>query len=638
MKTKPVVITLAIIAVLICGFLFVRSKYLTPPHKAEVVTFLNQFNTTIKAGDVKPAKAYFDESMSKVIVNTLVNVLSNKTAMGSKAKPLFKVALNTDDSKISFINSEVATANIEATFHRDSIPDVVSTITFTIHKVGAGSYKIYKVDPALFNKDYTAFQNTVINRTVPEKDLFSPQTLAAFKTANGLKARYDSVLWFQYVDNKPWFYVVKGKLPEDFYWGNNAKDSEPIKYKMALLNPDLKEVIPAEYDLIHNVGGTIAGLIEVQKGNKVGFYDVAGKLVVPVNYDQALPLNDGENKALLKNGNDYSYLKNDLTIGEVLTDFKLADALPMVKYYAGSYKFSDKNTTDIMEYNDRTNFSSLIIPPGYLVEWKLLPKFLDLPNKLRTAVDELSVDGGEGSRYIDVKFDGEQKDESNWFSSAFYSIVNDYIGGRGGLYETKTLLVVDKKQNRVLGFDADTYFGEGEGGGTLSSGCNENSLKAINDSLFEFKTTSNLNLALFDENDFLQEGPYYHYLQIKDGKLVALESKRIFPTEHVKLDDSYLQGCYALVDYTYKGDETEFKKVDHLTNAMLQYMKNEIYASYLYKFKSPRWNEIFKYRFNIEENKQNVTVDDSLTAIDKYNINWINSKLNPQKPAVLAAQ
>jgi hypothetical protein len=638
MKTKPIVITLSLVAVLVCGFLFARSKYLTKPEKTEIITFLNQFNANIQLGEVKPAAQYFDEGMNKATVIMLVNVLSNKTSMGGKGKPLFKVTLNTDDSKINFINPELATADIPVTFHRDSIPDVFTTITFTIHKGGPNNYNIYRVDAILFNKDYTAYQNAVINRTVAETKLFSPQTLAAFKTTNQLKARYDSILWFQHVDNKAWFYVIKGELPENFYWGSNKTDAEPIKYKMALLNPDLKEVIPAEYDLIHNVGGTIAGLIEVQKGNKLGFYDIAGKLIVPVDYDQALPLNDEENKALLKKGNDYSYLKNDMTIGEILTDFKLADVLPKVKYYADSHKFSDKNTNDIMEYNNRNSFASLVIPPSYLVEWKLLPKFLDLPNKLRTPVDELSVDGGEGSRYVDVKFDGEQKDETNWFSSTFYSIVNDYIGGRGGLYETKTLLVVDKKQNRVLGFDADTFFGEGEGGGTLTSGCNENVLKAISDSLFEFKTTSNLNMQLFDENDFIQEGPYYHYLQSKNGKLVALESKRLFPTEHIKLDDSYLQGCYALVDYTYKGDETKFKTVDHLTNAMLQYMKNEIYASYLYKFKSARWNEIFKYKFDMEENKQNVTVEDSLTAIDKYNINWINSKLNPQKPTVLAAQ
>lgn len=636
MKTKPIVITVSIIAVLVCGFLFARSKYLTKPEKAEIFSFLNEFNANIQLGNTKSAVQYFDEGMSKNIISMLVNVLSNNTSIGGKGKPLFTVTLNTEDSEVAFINSELATAVVVAKFHRDSIPDERTTITFTIHKNGPNNYKIYRVDATSFTKDYTAYQSKVINRTVPETTLFSKQTLAAFKIAEGLKARYDSILWFQHVDNKAWFYVVKGKLPENFYGYGEKDKSKQVDYKMGLVNPDLKEVIPVEYDLIHNVGGTFDGLIEVEKGTKKGFYDVTGKLVVPVNYDQILPLNDDENLALLKNGNDYSYLKNDMTIGETLVDFKIADVLPKVKHFADSYKFSEKSTKDIMECNDRNNFTSLIVSPSYLVEWHMLPNFLELPNKLRTPTEDMEGDG-QGSAYVQVKFNGEQKEEGNWFTSAFYSVVNDYLGGRGGLYESKTLLLVDNKQNRILGFDADTYFGDGEGGGLLTGDCRENSLKAINDSLFEFKTTSTFDAELLEKDNYIQEGPYYHYLQIKDGKLVAMESKRLFPTQFIKLDDSYLQGCYTLTNGLYT-DHVKQKTVDHLTNEMLQYMKNEIYGSYLYKFKNPRWDDIFSNRFYVSEKGKNGTVDDSLTAIDKYNINWINSKLNPQKPAVLAAQ
>ncbi|MES2061441.1 MAG: YARHG domain-containing protein [Bacteroidota bacterium] len=636
MKTKPIVITLSIVAVLVCGFLFARSKYLTKPEKTDIITFLNQFNANIQLGEIKSATQYFDEGMNKATVTMLVNVLSNKTSMGGKGKPLFKVTLNTDDSKITFINPELATADVPATFHRDSIPDVFTTITFTIHKGGANNYNIYRVDATLFNKDYTAYQNAVINRTVAETKLFSPQTLSAFKTANQLKARYDSILWFQHVDNKAWFYVVKGKLPDDFYWHGERDKTKPVDYKMGLVNPDLKEIIPVEYDLIHNIGGTIDGLIEVEKGEKKGLYDITGKLVVPVNFEQILPLNDVGNLALLKNGNDYSYFKNDMTIGETLVDFKIADVLPKVKHYADSYKVNGESAKNIMEYNDRNRFTSLVVAPSYLVEWHMLSEFLNLPNKLRTPTEEMIGDG-DGSGYVEVKFSGEQKDEENWFTSAFYSVVNDYLGGRGGLYENKALLLVDKKQNRILGFDASNYFGEGEGGGPLIGDCRENSLKAINDSLFEFKTTSTFDAELLEKDSYIEEGPYYHYLQIKNGKLVAMESQRLFPTQFVKLDDSYLQGCYTLANELYS-DKTKRKTVDHLTNDMLQYMKNEIYGSYHYKFKSPRWDEIFKNRFYVDEKERNVTVDDSLTTIDKYNINWINSKLNPQKPTVLAAQ
>jgi hypothetical protein len=89
-----------------------------------------------------------------------------------------------------------------------------------------------------------------------------------------------------------------------------------------------------------------------------------------------------------------------------------------------------------------------------------------------------------------------------------------------------------------------------------------------------------------------------------------------------------LQGCYIV----------NGKKVDHLTNEMLQYMKNEIYASYGYQFKTKAWNDIFDVRFYQElGDRKNTNVDDSLSAIEKYNINWINQKLKGQGSNTLAA-
>ena len=60
---------------------------------------------------------------------------------------------------------------------------------------------------------------------------------------------------------------------------------------------------------------------------------------------------------------------------------------------------------------------------------------------------------------------------------------------------------------------------------------------------------------------------------------------------------------------------------------MLQVAKNEIYASYQYQFKSPKWTEAFENRFDRNSEKGKINVDDSLTAIDKYNIAFINKKL-----------
>jgi hypothetical protein len=247
------------------------------------------------------------------------------------------------------------------------------------------------------------------------------------------------------------------------------------------------------------------------------------------------------------------------------------------------------------------------------------------------------IGDGDGSSSFAVNFSADKNQaNSNWLQGVYYSVVDSYLGARSGLYTTKNLLLVDKKQNRILGFSATSYFGEGEGGGELSGSCKENYLRALNDSLFEFKTTSQLDQPLLNDAQYVNEGPYYHYLQIKDGKLVALKSARIFPTQYIKLDDSYLQGCYVIG--TYQNKQTTTETIDHTNPAILQLMKNEIYASYQYKFKNQRWNDVFVNRFGRYDKGNLANVDDSLTVIDKYNISFINSKLNAQKGNTLAAK
>ena len=639
MKTKPILIIVTAVILLAGIFLFIRSKNMSKPEKGEIAAFLNAFNAQIKAGNTDSASLYFETDPKNKSIKTLLSVLTGKTNTNGKSKPLFKLSINTEDALIKLVNPELTTAVVAVTFNFESLPVEKSTITFTIHKTDSKQYKFSQVDLKNFLTDYADYQTKVINKTIPEKDIYSPITLAAFKTAEQLKTRYDSILWFDHVNNKTFYYVIKGKLSEYFYSSELYRVQQgDADYKMGLVNPDLKEIIPTEYTLIHNVGGTIDGLIEVEKGDKKGFYNYSGKMVVAVNYDQIYPLKNAENLAVLKNGDDFFYLKTDSTVSDKIVDFKIADIISQIKNLSDSYTLSGESSKNIMEYNSRMDNTSLVISPSYLASLQIMPKFIDFPNTLRKIpAGAESSDEENGSRSLDIAFNGnDKKDDNNWFQSAYYTIVNDYLGGRGGLYTTKNVLLVDKKHNQILGFNTDSYIGNEEGGGTLTSTCKENSMKAINDSLFEFKTTSDLEQPLFNENENLKEGPYYHYLQIKNGKLEALKSDRIFPTQFIKLDDSYLQGCYTISTNLY--GESKETTVDHVNKSMLQYMKNEIYASYKYRFKNPRWNDVFEYRFSSSDTTTNISVDDSLTVIDKYNLSFINSKLNGKNANTLAAK
>jgi hypothetical protein len=639
MKTKPILIIIVVVILLVCGFLFIRSKYLSKPEKGEIAQFLNAFNAHVRAGNIDSASAYFEDNQKSKLVKVLLSVLTNKTNTGGKEKPIFKVSLNTGDALIKFTNPEFATALIAVTFRHEGLPAGKSALLFTIHKIAGKQYKITQVDAVRFAKDYSSYQVKVYNKITPEADIYSPQTLAAFKEADKLKTRYDSVLWFQHYKGQAFYYVIKGKVKQDFYWPEeNVADSDKSDFKMGLVNPQLKEIIPVEYDLIHNIGGTIKGLIEVEKKNEKGFYDIAGRVVLPAEYEQIYPLKGTDNLALLKKGDGYYYFKADSTVSDKISDFKITDFLPQIKTYGESYELSEGTPDNIMEYNSKDRYTSIIVTPSYLVDWKVLDKFLSFQNPLRKLSDETMGDG-DGSRSLSISFSGnEHRHDDNWFENAFYTVVDDYLGGRSGLYTSKKLLLVDKKQNRLMGFSASNFFGNLDGEGRLSGACNENYLKAINDSLFEFKTTAGFYQPLLDSTKQIEESPYYHYLQIKNGKLIALKTRRLFPTQFVKLDDSYLQGCYVIGNNLIEGKSGD-KTIDHATKEILQVMKNEIYASYNYKFKNPRWDIVFGSRFDKGNGVNgNANVDDSLTVIDKYNISFINSKLNTKKANTLASK
>ncbi|HZY38551.1 MAG TPA: WG repeat-containing protein [Mucilaginibacter sp.] len=637
MKTKPTLIITAIAIVLIvCVIFLVRSKkggYIA--RKSEITQFLNGFNNSIKEGNTDSLLTYFDASKKRKVLKKLVNLLAGKNSLDGKGKSLFGLSFDIDNSDVKFVTKSSVEATLPASFMHDSLSTWKTSLTLKIRKVSAHRYKIVQVDARRFLADFASYENLVRTKTIPDKDIYDAITLAAFKTAEQLKVRYDSVLWFDHINNQTYFYVITGKLNFNFYDRDDLKEDEKQTYYMGLVNPELKEIIPPKYDLIHNVSGTIDGLIEVEKDGKKGFYNLNGKIMVPVIYSQIIPINDDENLALLKDDNDYFYLKKDSTVSDKISNFKLAAMLPKFKTYGESYTLTEKSSKNTLEFNSREDFSSLVVPPSYLVDMQILPKFIMLHNPLRHMPNNGEEDG---RKKLVIKYNGSKKEDRSWFTSIYYSVMDHFLDGREDIYqsnETRKLLLVDEKQNKILGFDADNFISdEGEDDKSYAK-CNENYFRSVNDTLFEFRTTGLTAQRLFKANSAIVEAPVYYYLHITNGKLTALPNKRVFGcTKYIKMDDSYLEGCFVIAD------NNENKTFDRMTPDILQYMKNEIYASYNYKFKNNTWNDIFSYSFNRLGGSLNASVDDSLTEIDKYNINWISQKLNAlkAKPNTLASR
>jgi hypothetical protein len=354
--------------------------------------------------------------------------------------------------------------------------------------------------------------------------------------------------------------------------------------------------------------------------------------VVPVSYDQVLPVNDDGNLAILRAGDDYFYLKQDMSISEKV-DLKIGDFISKVKNLTNSFDLYKIATGIVTEYNSKKENGAIYIAPSYLVDLNMITKTTDFKNPLRKIIYE------EVHTNYQVRFTGTVKQPDNWLEASFYSIRDYFLGGRGEFYDKKNVVIIDKKNNRVLTQDIGIDYTPGDGGAVLKGLCDVNNIKVINDSLYEVKAGAVLWVELYDSTKTIEGGPYYHYLAVKNNKLVELPDNRNFGfTKYIKMDDSYLNNCYNLLIGSGNEKQMQKKTINQITPEMLRYMKNEIFADYAYQFKDKRWQYLFEdginpvYNEHKSNNKpNNASVDDSLTVIDKYNINWINQKLKGTK-------
>lgn len=636
MQRKPVLIIAAIAVVGICAFLFIRGKYLTKPKATEVIAFLDGFNTDVNAGDPDNLLKYFDSPKKAKQLNRLLNLLCNKVGSDGN-KPLFYVSLDTRQSEVKLINAEILEAKVPVQFtEKVNSGNVKQTsISLRLRKVSAGVFKILRIDARTFFTDYIAYENDV--RPIDNTITYSPETLEAFKTAEQLKSKYDTVVWFAHLDKKTYYYVVKGKWEQ----GINI-DSTTSDYGMGLVNHELKEIIPPRYDLIYTINATFPGMVEVEKGHKHGFFDLDGKNVVSVDYDQILPITDPEKLAILRKGDDYCYLEKDYTVSGK-ANINIADYLSKIKDLNTPFDLSKNATTVVTEYNSKTNSGAVYIAPSFLADLNITSKIEDFKNPLRKGgYEEVHVSYNITKENADVKTD-------NWLLATFYSIRDHFLGGRGDFYTRKNIVLADKKSNKLYSQTIPVDYSLEEGDSEeLKGPCNINSVRILDDSLIEIKTGAVLAVELYDSTKIVEGGPYYHYFKIKQNKLVDLPRARNFGfTKYVKMDDSYLDACYNLLTGTGTYNTRRKTVLNHITPEMLRYMKNEIFADYRYKFKDKRWRDIFANMENNSYDEQthepkpgNENVNDSLTVIDKYNINFIDQKLKGLKaPAkVLAAK
>jgi hypothetical protein len=642
MKTKPIIIAAAGFIILASAVFFILygKSANKGSDEAGVRQFLSSFTNYAAAGQTDSLLNCFEaDNQKNEGVKRLINLLAGKTGGGGKVAPLAKINFDLDESTVETLADGTISARIPAFFSHDKLETKFSTLILKISKSENGGYKIIQADARQFFTDFVAYENFVRSKTLRDEDIYDPLTLAAFATASKLTVGFDSVIWFSHIQDKTYYYVVNGKW--ELYSLNPEIDpSRKTSYKMGLIGPDLRPIVPTEFDLIHHIGGTFPDMIEVEKKQKKGFYDISGKEVLPVIYDQIFPVSgEGDNIAALRIGDDLFWLKSDYTVSDK-TDIRMADILPKLSK-TGSFSMKNGDYQSLTEFNSREEHNSIYLPPSYMVDLNLLPVYKTFKNPMRRNVEY----GDASENYIVNKSTIENKantyEGEGWLQTLFYTVRDYYLGGRSEFYDRKNLVIVDNKRNRIYSTDLGTDYSP-DGSQSLDGPCDISSITALNDSLFEVKVGSVLYLELYDTTQVVSAGPYYHYLTIKGNKLVESNTRRNFGfTKFVKMDDNYLNGCY-MVDKNING-HISTKRIDYVTPEMLRYIKNEIYADYGYKFEDKRWENVFMvndmYNYNKDgEIEYAKSISDSLTAIDKYNINFIDQKLKTKKTTTLAAQ
>jgi hypothetical protein len=586
MKTKPIIIAAIVSIVLASAVLFIlygKSANKTGD-EAGVKQFLTTFTKYAQDGQVDSLLGCFEfENQTNDGVQRMVKFLAGKSGVNGKSAPLAEISFDLEESIIETLADGTLSATIPAFFNHDKLEVKRSVLILKISRSANGGYKIIQADARQFFTDFIAYENFVRSKTLKDEDIYDPLTLAAFAKAKQLLAKYDSVIWFSHIQDKTYYYVVNGKWEEY----DLLLDTTKI-YKMGLVGPDLNLVIPVEFDLVGQIGATFPDMIEVQKNKKKGFYDLNGKAILSVIYDQVFPLEgEGDNIAALRTGDDFYWLKNDFTLSEK-TDIQIADILPKLKK-TGSFTMNRGELSSIIEFNSREQHGSIYLPPSYMVDLNLLPIYKTFRNPMRSKVEYYDVSDNYIVNKNAIESNVDAYEGESWLQALFYSIRDYYLGGREEFYDSRNLVILDKKHNRVYATDLSVNHEDEPGGGYIEGPCDISSIKALNDTLLEVKVGSSFYLNMYDSTQTLTEGVYYNYLTIKDNKLVAAHTNRKFAfTKFVKMDNTYLQGCYVTQTFNYANKKSTSKRTYHITDDMLRYMKNEIYADYGYEFTDKR--------------------------------------------------
>ncbi|NQY04869.1 MAG: YARHG domain-containing protein [Flavobacteriaceae bacterium] len=388
-----------------------------------------------------------------------------------------------------------------------------------------------------------------------------------------------------------------------FYVGNKGKTWE----KYGIVNQQMKEILPVEYDEIFNPDLTVKDYVEIRKRHLVGLVNYTNGHLVPCEFDIIYPP-IGDEIAIGKIEQIY-YKITESGKEEILNDNEKPRNADIFKTL--SFDYFDKSVVPLNDpyyehyEGDPYEGNGVVFTPTYLNQFGVLPEKV-----------ENILNAEEGFGLIESR---SEVNQSKGVGDKIFAFITNFfeegVDGRGYELEKQHLVTINTENE-------DFYV--------------KRIHESYNDNAFHFCGDEVLNMHFISDNvlevkKYIQNSesykryhsmPIYLYYQIKDnGEIEQFGSNRVFGfTKQKKLKREDFYDCFTREKNKSDGGFGLYL-TSHYSIEDLDIMRNEIFAEYGYKFKTDKWIAYFDSKPWYEPKHDNV--DDLLSEIEKHNVTLI---------------
>lgn len=571
--------------------------------KEDIKSYLASFRQSLLNSDDE-ILAHFRVSQSRDAVLSVVSILQNKD-------PFIVCEADIDNAQISQAN-DIIMAEIPVRLYvkeLNSQDQELYTLRLGLSRDGNG-FKIVHLEGEEFYQTFQRIKNSNEREAIQALEVKSRAW--AYEKAHELETKFDTVVWFTTYGEKNYFYVVEGPWV-NMYENYDTRNQKVEGIKMGLVNVAGDMVIPMEYDLIGTIGFEEADLVEVSQGDKVGYYNIETRiLVVPALYDQIIPCDYD---------NAWAFVKQDTTLGWLDKQFVYHPGFAsarMETWYnnfdylkqsillqAGRYAFAEIP-------NEEYAASGIIVPPAYLSKNGLFDV----------------IEGGFSLTDAPIRAYTEYKQTttsllqniSNTLRAVVVTVRERYLDGREEFYDYNQVMFVDNHLNQL-------------GVSTISG--SEISMHLIDSTLLEVRTPH--DYWFMEEESSTESNLMEHiYFSIAANQTVTrLQSNRLYSqTKFVKLDSTYLTGTFTVYNSGTKQEET----THFLSEETITYMRDEILGDNGYTFTEILDQDFHHFKYLHEKDELTVVTREEAEArmseLDKHNYQFLNKVLQLMKQQV----